>query len=303
MTPTRRSVVTTLTAALAGATAVPDLARPARAAERGGTPRPRPLRQAHAHNDYLHPRPLHDALSHGFTSLEADIFLVDGELLVAHTSAELDPSRTLRSLYLEPLLARIRKNHGAVHPGHHRPVQLLVDIKADGVACYRELDRQLRAYRPILTSYHRGRVRPGAVTAVVSGDRAARVPMEAQHSRLAFYDGRLDDLPTAVPASFVPLVSSNWNTDFSWQGTGPFPAAERERLRTLVAAAHADRRRMRFWATPDAPGPAREAVWRELLAAGVDHLNTDDLPGLERFLRAHRAPAGTAVGTAPGTRF
>ena len=33
--------------------------------------------------------------------------------------------------------------------------------------------------------------------------------------------------------------------------------------------------------TPDDP-----AVWRELVAAGVDLLNADDLPGLERFLRS-----------------
>ena len=44
---------------------------------------------------------------------------------------------------------------------------------------------------------------------------------------------------------------------------------------------------MRFWATPDLPGPARDAVWGELLAAGVDYLNTDDLAGLEAFLDAH----------------
>jgi len=35
------------------------------------------------------------------------------------------------------------------------------------------------------------------------------------------------------------------------------------------------------------PGPQRDAVWGELLAAGVDHLNTDDLAGLEVFLDAH----------------
>ena len=38
---------------------------------------------------------------------------------------------------------------------------------------------------------------------------------------------------------------------------------------------------MRFWATPDDP-----AVWRELVDAGVDLLNADDLAGLERFLRS-----------------
>jgi len=32
-----------------------------------------PLARAHAHNDYLHPRPMLDALDAGFTSVEADI--------------------------------------------------------------------------------------------------------------------------------------------------------------------------------------------------------------------------------------
>ncbi|MFF4084000.1 phosphatidylinositol-specific phospholipase C/glycerophosphodiester phosphodiesterase family protein [Streptomyces sp. NPDC001777] len=289
--PTRRSVVTTALATAAASAVLPS----PQAAASGATPpapsahasRTRALRRAHAHNDYLHPRPLHDALAHGFTSVEADVFLVDGELLVAHEPADLDPARTLASLYLDPLLARVRANHGTVHPGHHEPVQLLIDIKTDGVAAYLELDRQLRGYRRMLTSYHHGRVRPGAVTPVISGDRAARAPMEAQRTRHAFYDGRPEDLGGAADASFVPLISSSWSDGFDWVGAGPFPAAERDKLRTLVAAAHREGRRVRFWATPDAPGPEREAVWAELLAAGVDHLNTDDLTGLERFLRTH----------------
>jgi hypothetical protein len=44
---------------------------------------PVPLTRAHAHNDYLHARPLFDALDHGFCSVEADVWLVDGKLLVA----------------------------------------------------------------------------------------------------------------------------------------------------------------------------------------------------------------------------
>jgi hypothetical protein len=43
-----------------------------------------PLANAHAHNDYEHKRPLFDALDNGFTSVEADVFLVDGKLLVGH---------------------------------------------------------------------------------------------------------------------------------------------------------------------------------------------------------------------------
>ncbi len=107
---------------------------------------------------------------------------------------------------------------------HHRaPFQLLIDIKADGVAVYRELDRQLTRHGSLFTRYHHGRVRPGAVTAVISGDRAARVPMEAQRTRLAFYDGRLDDLGAPAPASFAPLISANWTQTFGWSGVGPFP--------------------------------------------------------------------------------
>ncbi|MFE2294657.1 phosphatidylinositol-specific phospholipase C/glycerophosphodiester phosphodiesterase family protein [Streptomyces sp. NPDC059452] len=293
--PTRRRALTVTLATAAAVIAAPAVASAAAASPAAATrsprpPRPRPLRHAHAHNDYLHPRPLYDALAHGFTSVEADIFLVDGELLVAHEPAELDPRRTLTALYLEPLRALVRAGHGSVYPHHRTPLQLLIDIKADGVAAYRELDRQLARHRSLLTRYDHGRVRPGAVTAVISGDRAARAPMEAQRSRLAFYDGRLDDLGTSSPASFAPLISANWTQTFGWRGAGPFPRAERDRLRSLVTAAHREGRRIRFWATPDLPGPEREAVWGELLAAGADHLNTDDLAGLERFLRDRAAP-------------
>ncbi|MEV6857365.1 phosphatidylinositol-specific phospholipase C/glycerophosphodiester phosphodiesterase family protein [Streptomyces microflavus] len=284
--PTRRRALTVTLATAAAVIAAPAGVAAASPAAVGRPSGPRPLRHAHAHNDYLHPRPLYDALAHGFTSVEADIFLVDGELLVAHDPAGLDPRRTLAALYLDPLRALVRAGRGSVHPHHRAPLQLLIDIKADGVVAYRELDRQLARHRSLFTRYHHGRVRPGAVTAVISGDRAARVPMEAQRTRLAFYDGRLDDLGAASPASFTPLISANWTQTFGWLGAGPFPRAERDRLRTLVAAAHREGRRIRFWATPDLPGPEREAVWSELLAAGVDHLNTDDLAGLERFLRA-----------------
>src|SRR5271154_2391532 len=62
-----------------------------------------PLRHTHAHNDYEHTRPLFDALDQGFTSVEADIYLVDGQLLVGHTRSSLKPERTLEKLYLDPL--------------------------------------------------------------------------------------------------------------------------------------------------------------------------------------------------------
>ncbi|OON82887.1 phosphatidylinositol-specific phospholipase C/glycerophosphodiester phosphodiesterase family protein [Streptomyces tsukubensis] len=284
MSPTtRRRALTTLGAAVAGVLGMPTIARAADTVPKKG----RPLARAHAHNDYDHTRPLLDALDHRFTSVEADIYLVDGELLVAHDPVDLDPSRTLESLYLDPLARLIRAHHGSVHPGEPVPFQLLIDIKTAGGATYAELDRRLRPYRSYLTSYAHGAVRPAAVTAVVSGDRGARAPMEAQRTRLAFYDGRLTDLGGPAGRSFAPLISDNWSLTFGWAGAGPMPSAQRATLHRLVGTAHANRQRVRFWSTPDLPGPARDAVWTELLAAGVDHINTDDLAGLESWLDAH----------------
>src|SRR5215510_7968791 len=91
---------------------------------------PQPLVQAHAHNDYLHPHPLFDALEHGFCSVEADIHLVNGKLLVAHERQMTKPERTLEALYLDPLRERVKKNGGRVYPNGPE-FTLLIDLKSD----------------------------------------------------------------------------------------------------------------------------------------------------------------------------
>ena len=110
-----------------------------------------PLTRAHAHNDYLHERPLLDALNNGFCSVEADIFLVDGELLVAHTKRELSPERTLKTLYLDPLQKRIKYNGGRVHKGGPE-LTLLIDIKNNGEETWTVLNRVLAGYPEIFSA-------------------------------------------------------------------------------------------------------------------------------------------------------
>ena len=247
-----------------------------------------PLEQAHAHNDYEHERPLYDALSYGFTSVEADIFLVFGELFVGHDAHELRLGRTLEFLYLDPLRAQIEQNGGSVFEGSDEPLTLLIDIKTDGEATYEALHEVLEAYQDILTVYGADGVQSGPVTAIISGNRPREL-MQAQSTRLAGYDGRLDDLGSDTPASFIPLISDRWTSNFTWNGEGEMPRAEREKLERIVNTAHESGQTVRFWATPDEPGPAREAVWRVLDEVGVGHINTDDLAGLEAFLRTSSA--------------
>lgn len=240
---------------------------------------PQPLLHAHAHNDYEHPHPLQDALDHGFCSVEADIFLVDGKLLVGHTRADLRPERTLEALYLEPLRQRVRENGGRVYRGGPE-VTLLIDIKTDGEQIYPTLRKTLQSYADLFTSFHGGQVQHRAVTAILSGERPRRL-LEMDRVRYAGYDGRPEDVGTGRPASFMPWVSESWTTLFKWRGDGEFPVAERQKLREFVARAHAEGYKVRFWAAPDRP-----AVWKAELDAGVDLLSVDDLDGLQKFLLA-----------------
>jgi len=246
---------------------------------------PIPLPRAHAHNDYEHDRPLLDALDHGFTSVEADIHLVDGDLFVAHGPHEIKPERTLRSLYLEPLSTRIARNGGRVYPNGPQ-FTLFIDIKTEAVATYKVLSEMLAGYESIFTTFDSNGRTDKAVIAIVSGNRP-RGLMESQAIRYAGCDGRLVDLDSDAPAALIPIISDNWTIHFSYDGTGSMPAEERRKLKKIVETAHKKGRRVRFWSTPDRPTQARQTLWRELLASGVDLLNTDDLQGLQQFLLQH----------------
>ncbi len=243
---------------------------------------PTPLRRGHSHNDYEHKRPLLDALDEGFCSIEADIYLVDGKLLVAHDLKDVKQERTLEALYLEPLAERARRNGGRVYPGGPS-VTLLVDVKSEADTTYKALDLVLGKYPKLLTRFTRQRVETNAVTIVVSGNRA-REAMAKQAERFAALDGRLSDLDREALPSLIPLISDNWKGHFTWQGTGKLTAEEEAKLKNLVDRAHRRGCRIRFWGTPDQPD-----AWSMLLRAGVDLINTDNLPGLRKLLMESKA--------------
>ncbi|QHK20533.1 hypothetical protein GU243_13225 [Pseudarthrobacter psychrotolerans] len=244
-----------------------------------------PLAAAHGHNDYEHDRPLFDALEHGFTSVEADVWLVDGELLVAHDREDVQPGVTLESMYLDPLEDLVRNQGHSVYPKWDGSLQLLIDIKSDGETTYAAIEQELDEHRAIMSRYSNGTTKTGPVTAVISGNRPLAT-MQSMDKRFAFFDGRSSDLTSGKPAGLMPLISENWTNLFTWKGVGPMPEPERAKLRAYVETAHAAGYRVRFWATPDQPGLARGAMWNELFEANVDHINTDDLVGLAEFLSA-----------------
>src|SRR5215469_13755458 len=70
----------------------------------------------HSHNDYEQRTPFWLAWNEQFGSIEADIWLVDGTVLVGHDRKELETHRTLEEYYIKPLAACVQKNNGYPYP-------------------------------------------------------------------------------------------------------------------------------------------------------------------------------------------
>ncbi len=239
---------------------------------------------AHSHNDYEQPRPLLDALESGFGSIEADVYLVGGRLLIGHTVGSLKPERTLESVYLDPLRAWFKSLPDSNKRSN--PLQLMVDVKTEANATWIALHSVLTNYSDILTRFETTNTINRAVVVVISGNRSIEL-MQQQNPRFAAYDGRLEDLIThsAWPPSFMPMVSGSWSSFFKWRGLGNFPEADQKHLRESVLTAHKQGRTLRFWGAPDGPN-----TWRVLAAAGVDWINTDRIVPVADFLRTQPRP-------------
>jgi len=232
------------------------------------------LPRAFAHNDQLQTRPLYGALEHGFAAVEADVFLVDGELLVGHGRKDVVPGRTLSSLYLDPL-AELVQDRGGLFDGH--PFLLLIDVKSEAGPTYAALHDVLASYSHMLTQYRHDGTLSGPVRVVVSG-RTDLAQMEGQLVRYATADVRSTQLDRAL-SPVVSMVSDKWRDGFRWLWLTEHWMRRREqaKLRRLVTRIHDAGCTARFWGV-------LPRTWPALLAADVDHIITDDVPGLRKFL-------------------
>ncbi len=238
------------------------------------------LPNAHAHADSRHRRPLWDALSAGFTSLEVDVWVVRGRVFVGHNAPH--PLRTLHRLYLDPLAAMVRET-GCVYGDFDEPMQMLLDVKTEAARSRPAIEALLAKYSGLVSCWRDGQFVPGAVTVIVSGRLSTLYDAPLRWSGV---DGRLRRASEDVPVDLMPLRSDCWPELFAWDGAGPMPGEQRDRLVRLVDRSHAAGQRTRLWDTPDRRGAARDNLWATLLDAGVDYLNTDDLSGARDFLLA-----------------
>jgi len=236
--------------------------------------------RGHAHNDYLHQRPLLDALTNGFTSVEADVFQADNDLLLGHDRSQLRTGRTLITLYLKPLVERLR-TAGDETERNSDTFYLLVDFKTDGAKAYTLLKEQLKPYHSMLTEFSNTSTKFNAITIIITGNCPIST-IAREKRRWVACDGRVSDLDRKPNKHLMPWISDNWRRHFKWNGKGKMPAAEQTKLKSLVQKAHKSAQLIRFWAAPDT-----YASWATQQEACVDLINTDRLKDFGRFSGTH----------------
>lgn len=215
----------------------------------------------HSHNDYDRTVPFWEAYSQHCRSIEADVFLQDGEILVAHNRKDLSTDRSLRALYVEPIVRTFRENDGRMWKHSPDRLILMIDLKAaDAMPGVVSL---IGEYPDVFDS-------PEGVKVVISGDVIA--PEEfAGYPSYIFFDGRLTDSYSPEQLSRVGMISADFR-DYArkWNGKGRMIDAELEPVKAAIAKAHEMGKPFRFWGTPEGT-TAYFTFWK----LGVDVINTD----------------------------
>jgi hypothetical protein len=137
-----------------------------------------------------------------------------------------------------------------------------------------------------LSTVENGKFVSGPITVVCTGKN---LPAELLHEddfkgrpRDLFIEAPLHELDTVfanVPATVAPLVNAQFSALFGAKpisSTG-LNAAQKEILNQTVHKAHARGMIIRIWDTPAWPTCTRDSVWRNLIEAGVDLLNVDEI--------------------------
>ncbi len=229
---------------------------------------------AHSHNDYEQANPFYDAWGNGFGSIEADIFLFDNKLLVAHTKKELNNNRTLQSLYLEPLKTVIEKNNGFPYADKNKELQLLIDIKTDSIRTLDKLIEVCKNYPSL--------IKCSKIKITISGNRPASEKFISYPSYI-YFDGILSKNYSAPALSKINMLSDDFKYYSSWNGEDSIPEKDWQTLAAAIIKAHHLKKKVRFWDAPD-----NQNSWQTFMRLKVDFINTDHINELTQFFNLYK---------------
>ena len=229
---------------------------------------------AHSHNDYEQANPFHKAWQNKFGSIEADIYLHNDTLVVAHDSSQLTHGRLLDSLYLAPLQEVLKKNKGYVYDDTTQSLQLMIDIKSGGELTLAHLIDELDVLESITNS--------PSLKIVISGNRP-QPEMFSRYPSWIMFDGELNKEYSPEALQKIEMLSDNFANYSTWKGKGTISSKDREALKQAISKAHRLNKKVRFWNAPDSP-----AAWELFMNLQVDNLNTDKFQELTQFISERR---------------
>lgn len=218
-----------------------------------------------AHNDYLKPRPFHNAFDLKVAYIEADVFLEKNQLLVAHTKNEIDPSKTLESMYIQPLSQKVNEANGKLYG-----LTLMIDLKTEGASTMSALIKILERYPELKTCE--------GLSITMSGDYPPPNEWKNYPGWITF-DGRPNVVYKDDEKKKLKLISTDFKSVSKWDGKGEIPSKDEEKLREVIDHAHNLNMPVRFWASPDF-----QNAWDKLEVIGVDILNSDHIDELSKHL-------------------
>jgi alkaline phosphatase len=228
----------------------------------------------HSHNDYKQNIPFLTAYYAGAGSIEADVYLLNGKLYVAHERNEIAEDRTLDELYLKPLAALFHKNGNKPYANTSKRLQLVIDIKEDHLHVIPQLLKYLAPYQDVFNAANNTH----AVKIVLSGSMPAPAHYGNYPNYISF-DGRPNIVYQPNELKRIAMISDNLATYTTWNGKGALTAPDSLKLKTLINAAHAYKKPFRLWATQDSPN-----TWIQLEKLGADWINTDHPQQVHDFL-------------------
>jgi len=233
----------------------------------------RTANSGHSHNDYNQNFPFFTAYHAGMGSVEADIYLKSGKLLVAHNEEDTDLEKTLTTMYLEPVVKAFHSHNGHIYADTSKKMQLVIDIKADYKAVLPVL---IAALKPHLKVFN-PELNKNAVRIVISGDTPPPADYKNYPDYL-FFDGRPYHQYTADQLRRIAMISDEISSYSVWNGKGTPSPPDLEKMKAVIAKSHAMNKPFRFWATKDNPNS-----WKELEHMGADWIGTDHPQQLQAY--------------------
>jgi alkaline phosphatase len=224
----------------------------------------------HSHNDYAGKLPFYEAYSNETGVIEADVFLVKNDLIVAHTSKEINPENSLRNLYLEPLALKIKTLGGKAYKSN-KPLILMIDIKSDPDATLKLIAEQLKMYPDLISNKN--------LKVVISGNRPLPSKWN-EYPSFIYFDGRLNENYSQQELSRVEMISEDLHQITVWNGKGVLTQPDSEKIQAIIKKVHDQNKKIRFWATQD-----NVNTWMTLMNLHVDFIGTDNVPALTQFIK------------------